>query len=382
MRLHYDAIVIGGGWSGVRCACALAAGGLRVAAAEREPVSAQHPLRATGVDLLRGHGRLAGPCAVEVDGARYTTEHVVLATGSEPVMPPIRGLGDLARVWTSREAAERGSVPRRLLVLGAGTVGVEVAQLVRRLGGEVVLVERAERVLPHEAARLGAALGDILRRDGVELRLGVRVTAARRERDYRLELDDGQTLRGDRLLLAIGRRPRVKGIGLETIRMVPDARGIGVDSRMRAAGNVWAVGDVTGLFPLTDVGSHQARVAAANILGDPCEARYDAPLRMIATRPQAAAIGLTHDVFQASEAAGRLTLLSDGERLTGAHAIGPEAVEGVRQAGLAIRSRVTLDVLAEAIRPVRSFSEVYVPALEALRSRIAGALVPAGEARR
>ena len=114
---------------------------------------------------------------MEVDGVRYTTEHIVLATGAEPIIPPIRGLRELDGVWTSREATAMKAVPRRLLVLGGGRVGVELAQAVRRLGGEVVLIERSERVLPREAEPLGEALGEVLRRDGIELVLG-----ARRER--------------------------------------------------------------------------------------------------------------------------------------------------------------------------------------------------------
>ncbi len=136
-----------------------------------------------GIDLLRGRGRLAGPGAVEVDDVRYTTDHVVLANGADPIIPPIPGLRELDGVWTNREATGMKTVPRRLLVLGGGPVGVEMAQAVRRLGGEVVLIHRSERVLPREAAPLGEALGEVLRRDGIELVLGAtleRRTARRR----------------------------------------------------------------------------------------------------------------------------------------------------------------------------------------------------------
>ena len=150
------------------------------------------------------------------------------------------------------------AVPRRLLVLGGGPVGVEMAQAVRRLGGEVVLVEGAEHVLAREPAPLGEALGEVLRRDGIELVLGARVTAARRDgEDYVLELDDGRELRGDRLLVATGRRPRVDGIGLETVGIEPDPRGVPVDAQLRAGERLWAIGDVTGIWPLTHVGKYQ-----------------------------------------------------------------------------------------------------------------------------
>ncbi len=344
-----------------------------------------------GIALLRGHGRLAGKRRVEVGGVPYEAEHVVLATGSVPIIPPIPGLRALKGLWTNREATSLQSIPRRLIVIGGGPVGVEMSQALQRLGAQVSLIEGADRLLPRAPQALGEGLAAALRRDGVELALGVQAKRARRDGEwYCLDLDDGRTLVGDRLMIATGRRPQTEDMGLETVGVAATEQGIPVDSHLRCGDNLWAIGDVNGIRQLTHVGKYQGEVVAANILGERREANYEAVPSVTFSDPQAAAVGLAVDAFcatahlaeiaksetyarDAEAVSGFLALISNGDYLTGAYALGPEAGEWLQQATLAIRAKVPLAVLADTIQPFPTFSEIYVGALKALRRQISAA---------
>ena len=178
--------------------------------------------RSKGVDILRGEGMITGPGRVAVEGAELSCKHIVVATGSAPVIPPIEGLRGLEGIWTNREVTAMTEVPERLLVLGGGPVGTEMAQACMRLGSSsVALVEGMDHLLPREPKPLGDALGEALGAQGLELHLGQHASAARKEGDdYVLEFPDGSELRGDRLLVATGRSPRTKGVGLENVEQM------------------------------------------------------------------------------------------------------------------------------------------------------------------
>ncbi|MFN2612414.1 MAG: NAD(P)/FAD-dependent oxidoreductase [Solirubrobacterales bacterium] len=446
MAPPFDAIVIGTGPAGEVAAGKLAEGGMKVAAVERELVAGEcaywgcmpsktllrppealaaarrcpgadaavsgeldvgavlgwrdfmvddwddsdHAgrLEHKGAQLLRGQAKIAGPGRVEVGGELYRGERIVIATGSAAGMPPIEGLSEIEGVWTNREATAVKEPPGRLLILGGGPIGTEMAQAFARMGSSVCLVEAGDRLLPGAPLEACRALSAALEQDGVELRIGAEATAVEQHgARLRLQFDGETNAEGDKLLVATGRKPRIDGLGLENVGIEPGEKGIEVDERMRAGDGIWAIGDVTGVSLLTHVGKYQARIAVRDIRGEPAGADYSAIPAVVFTDPQVATVGDTSEKAaqvakveisktarnstyyrDASERPGFLALYSDGERLTGACAVGPEAGEWLGQATLAIRAQVPLSVLRETIQPFPTFSELFQTALDTIEA--------------
>ena len=260
-------------------------------------------LEGAGVALLRGHGRISGEREVTVtadDGTLTTviaSRAVVIATGSSAAMPPIDGLVDAAP-WDNRDATTATEVPGHLLVLGGGVVGVEMAQAWRRLGAHVTVIEARDRLLATEEPFVGDQLAAALTADGVDVRLGATTTAVHRgdNGEISMELDDGGSVTGDELLVAVGRRPNSGDVGVDKLGLEP-GRSIPVDDHLHVDGTDWlfAVGDVNGRNLLTHMGKYQARLVADQLLGHDVTAWADhrATPRVVFTDPRVAAVGHT-----------------------------------------------------------------------------------------
>jgi pyruvate/2-oxoglutarate dehydrogenase complex dihydrolipoamide dehydrogenase (E3) component len=444
-----DAIVVGAGPAGEVCAGRLAGHGLKVALVERELVggecsyfacmpskallrpgelvdeaervpgvrlaeppldpprvlarrdevihnlddSGQLPwLEERGIELVRGQARLDGERRVRVgDEVLEARRAVVIATGSSAVIPPIPGLAEVAP-WTNREVTTAKAVPGRLLILGGGVVGVEMAEAYAALGASVALVEAVPRLIMREEEFAGDEVADGLRAHGVEVRLGSKAVAASRgERQVRLELEGGEALTGDELLVAVGRRPNTAELGLETVGLEP-GKNVEVDDRLRAGDREWlyGIGDVNGRALLTHAGKYQGGVAADVIAGRDVRATSDGVVspRVIFTDPQVAAVG--HTVASAEEAGlsvravdqptgsvagssfrghgapGTARLVLDESRgvIAGATFTGPETAELLHAATIAFVAEVPLDRLRHAIPAFPTRNELWLRLLE------------------
>ena len=352
-----------------------------------EPWLDQH-----GIELVRGRGRLDGERRVKVgDDTLVARKAVVVATGSSSSIPPIEGLRE-AKPWTNREVTTAKSPPERLVILGGGVVGVEMAQAWSTLGSKVTLVEGSDRVLSREEQFAGEQVTAALHERGVDVQVGMKATGVRASAgEVELELESGGPLRGDELLVAVGRHPRTDDLGLESVGLEP-GKPIEVDDSMRASDWLYAIGDVNGRVLLTHMGKYQGRIAADGILGKDAHAINDdarSP-RVIFTDPHVAAVGYTAEGAQGAglnvrvvdvptqsaagasfygrdDAPGTSRLIVDEDRrvIVGATFTGVEVAEWLHAATIAVIGEVPLERLAHAVPAFPTRSEVWLNLLEA-----------------
>lgn len=365
--------------------------------------SSQVPwLTERSVEVLRGDAKLDGERRVRVgDEVLVANEAVVIATGSGALVPPIPGLADVG-AWTNREVTTAHEVPKRLIVLGGGVVGVEMAQAWVSLGSSVTVIEALPRLLSREEPFAGEQVGASLREQGVELHVGLRANAVARDGEtVTVTLENGEQVAGDRLLVAIGRTPRTTGLGLETVGL-RDGGYVEVDDHMRVPGRPWlfAIGDANGRALLTHAGKYQGRIAADVILGEDAVALGDgaATPRVIFTDPQVAAAGLTLEAAQQAGVAvdaidlptggtaggsfvgrgapgtTRFVIDTDRRVLIGATFVGAEVQDFLQAATIAIVGQVPLHTLAHAVAPFPTRSEIWLKLIEAYEQRHGGTL--------
>lgn len=350
-------------------------------------------LEGRDIELVRGQARLDGERRVRVgDEVLIAREGVIIAVGSGALIPPIPGLAEVG-AWSNREITTSREVPRHLIVLGGGVVGVEMAQAWAALGSQVTVIEALERLLPREEPFVGEQLREALEQLGAQVHTGVRANAVSRAGEQiRMGLENGNEVVGDRLLVAIGRRPLTHDLGLESVGL-PSGGYVEVDDHMQVIGapGLYAVGDVNGRSLLTHSGKYQARIAADHILRQDAVASTDGAIapRVVFTDPQVAAVGLTlagalhagisaepidlptggsaGASFYGRGAPGTTRFVVDTERevLVGVTFVGPEVADFLQAATIAIVGEVPLSKLAHAIAPFPTRSELWLKFIEA-----------------
>jgi pyruvate/2-oxoglutarate dehydrogenase complex dihydrolipoamide dehydrogenase (E3) component len=346
--------------------------------------------------FVRGRARITGPGEVTVDtadGARVfrARRGIVIATGTEPAVPPIRGLAG-APYWTNREAIETEEVPESLIVLGGGAIGAELAQVFARFGARVTVAEALPRLIPLEEPEAGEMLAGVFTAEGITVRTGAPADLVSHDgQDFTVTLAGGEALTAERLLVATGRRTGLAGLGIGAAGLDETARSIAVDERMRAAEEVWAIGDVTGKGAFTHVAMYQAGIAVADILGqDRPGADYRALPRVTFTDPEVGSVGLTEaqarekgltvrtGITQIPASArgwihkagneGFIKLVEDAERgiLVGATSAGPAGGEVLGALVVAVHGQVPVRQLRTMIYAYPTFHRAIDDALRDL----------------
>jgi pyruvate/2-oxoglutarate dehydrogenase complex dihydrolipoamide dehydrogenase (E3) component len=344
-------------------------------------------LEKAGVTFVRGHGRLVGPRAVEVDGRRFTAARgVLLNTGTEPLVPPVDGLAETP-YWTNRDAVRAEELPAALAVLGGGAIGAELAQVFARFGVSVTVIESADRLLPPEEPEASALLGEVFAGEGIRVLTGQRLERASYD-EGRFTLSVGeQTVHADKLLVATGRRTNLSDIGLDSVGLDPRAPVLDVDERMRAGEGLWGIGDITGKGAFTHMSMYQAAVAVRDILGeDGPGADYRAVPRVTFTDPEVGSVGMTEAQARdaglsvrvgttdlgtrgwIAEAKGVVKLVEDADRhvLVGATSVGPCGGEVLSMLTTAVHAEVPTDTLRSMIHAYPTFHRAVESALDAL----------------
>jgi pyruvate/2-oxoglutarate dehydrogenase complex dihydrolipoamide dehydrogenase (E3) component len=346
----------------------------------------------SGVTVVKGVARITGKGEVDVDGHTLTADHLIIATGTEAFIPPIDGL-DSVPVWTNREATTLTDIPKRAVMIGGSAVGVELGLFLARYGAHVTILERSGRLLSREEPRPGELTEQYLREEGIDVRTGTSAARARKDGDDTVvELDSGEQVRCDVIIVGTGRTPRTGDLGLESVGVELGERGeIVVDDHCRAAEGVWALGDVTAVMPFTHVAMYMARVVADNIAGKDRTARYDGIPRVVFSDPEVAAVGLTGEQAQrqglntvSSEVdlakaiarpstyennpRGYLGLLADADRrvLIGAWAVGPQASEWIHTPALAVREHIPIERLLDQVAQFPTYNEGWLKGIERL----------------
>ncbi len=335
-------------------------------------------LEAAGAIVVRGVGRISGPGRVVVthDGTEHElrARHIVIAVGSQPKIPAIEGL-DAITPWTNREATSTRRLPASLVILGAGPTGVEMAQVFARYGVPTTLIASQPRVHARDHPRNSAALEATLRRDGVDVRTGVRAIRVRAGASasgaHAIDLSDGTAVEGHEVMLAVGRTLPLADLGLETLGLDVTEGRLHVGPDLRIADGVFVAGDPAGRDMHTHVAHYQGEMAVRIALGDGVRPDDRAIPGAVYTDPEVAGVGLSleqalaagADAFEevadlatsakgyVAEASGHVTIVVDRSTRTllGAFVAGPAASEVIHEAVLAIRTRTTLDVLADTI---------------------------------